>query len=174
MNGLLRIIATLGILILAVAGCGKGSKTDTAQSTNEATGTQAGSEAQGSDAATQSSGSTAEEKASPSPAQRSASTLTEPDNGTTADLRVGQILTVVLDANRENGFDWVLLDSKSNVIAQDGAPAYAAPGPKMENGKETWRFRAVKPGEETVRMEYRRAMAQHLPERTFRFTATVR
>jgi predicted secreted protein len=170
MKSLPRIIATLGILILAVAGCQKGTQKETAQNTSEAGGAQAGSEAKESDAATR---STTEGKAAPAPVEHSASTLTQPDDGKTVDLHVGQIVTAVLDSNHENGLNWVLLDSKSNVMAQDGTPAYA-PSPKMENGKETWRFRAVKPGEETVRMEYRRAMAQHVPERTFRFVATVR
>lgn len=171
MNGLLRTIATLGILILAVAGCGKGSQTDKAQSTNESGGAQAGSEAK--EPAAAATGSTTEDKATPPPAGGDSGTLTEPDNGKTVDLHVGQIVTVVLDANHENGLQWALLESKDNVIAQAGAPAYVPAAPTMENGKETWHFRAVRPGEETVRLEYRRAMAQHLPERTFRFIATV-
>ena len=41
-------------------------------------------------------------------------------------------------------------------------------------GSETWRFRAVKPGRETVRLEYRRAWEPASPpERTFTFTAEV-
>jgi predicted secreted protein len=174
MKSLPRIIAALGILILAVAGCQKGSRTGKAQSANEEGGAQAGSETKESDTATHGSASTAEGTTAPRHAEHGASTLTQPDDGKTVDLRAGQTVVVVLDSNHENGFNWVLLDSKANVIAQDGAPAYAPAGPKKENGTETWRFHAVRPGEETVRMEYRRAMAQHLPERTFRFTATVR
>ncbi|MGE5145930.1 MAG: protease inhibitor I42 family protein, partial [Candidatus Eiseniibacteriota bacterium] len=41
-------------------------------------------------------------------------------------------------------------------------------------GMETWRFRAVKPGRETVRLEYRRPWDHETPpERTFTFTAEV-
>ena len=171
MKGLPRVIATLGILILAVSGCQKGSQTGKAQSAKEGDGAPAGSEAQEPHAATTGSGHTTKAAA---PAGRSASTLTQADDGRTLDLHAGQTVVVVLDSNRSSGFNWVVLESKTNSIVQDGAPTYVPPGPKKENGTETWRFRAVHPGEETVRMEYRRAMAQHLPERTFRFTANVR
>ena len=171
MKGLSRVIATLGILVLAVAGCQKGSQTSKAQSAKEGDGARAGSETKEPHAATTGSGNTAKAAA---PAGRSASTLTAADDGRTLDLHVGQTLVVVLDSNRLSGFNWVVLESKTNVIAQDGTPTYVPPGPKKDNGTETWRFRAVRPGEQTVRMEYRRAYAQHLPERTFRFTATVR
>lgn len=173
MKGPLRVIATLGILILAVAGCQKGSQTSKTQSAapKEEDGAGAGSHAQEPHAAATGSGNTAK---TATPAGRSASTLTQADDGTTLDLHVGQTVVVVLDSNRSSGFNWVVLESKSNAIAQDGTPAYVPPGPKKDNGTETWRFRAVRPGEQTVRMEYRRAMAQNLPERTFRFTARVR
>ena len=39
---------------------------------------------------------------------------------------------------------------------------------------QTWRFRAVKPGRETVHLEYRRPWDDKTPpERTFTFTAEV-
>ena len=94
------------------------------------------------------------------------------------DLRVGQLLTVVLDSNQDAGLSWAMAKSTATVIVPEGKPVYAAtPGKAAADGStgtETWRFRAAKRGEQTVRLEYQRGWQQSAAERTFRFTATVR
>jgi predicted secreted protein len=59
-----------------------------------------------------------------------------------------------------------------------GKPVYALKSgklaPEESPGTETWHFRAAKPGEQTVRLEYQRGMGQSVAERRFGFTATVR
>jgi predicted secreted protein len=66
---------------------------------------------------------------------------------------------------------WVWANPGATVMMREGPPVYAS---KQGAGTETWRFRASRPGYQTVRLEYRRKWAQSMPERTFRFTATVR
>jgi len=180
MNLRLRVLAALGISILAVVGCQKG---------NQAGGTKevASKEVASKEAAGVAKEGEAGSKAPPSGEQpaktgdvrhdagsaRGASTLTEADNERALTLRQGQTVVVVLASNRSTGFSWAMVDSTMNVLVRDGAPAYAPPSGKRDNGTETWRFRAVRPGEQTIRLEYRREWAQHVPERTFRFTAVV-
>jgi predicted secreted protein len=89
------------------------------------------------------------------------------------DFRQGQIITVVLDSNHSSGLGWVMVEPAGSVIVHEGNPGYAVRAGKSAGGSETWRFRAAKPGHQTVRMEYRRKWASSVPEKTFRFTGNV-
>jgi inhibitor of cysteine peptidase len=175
MNLRLRVLAALGISILAVVGCQKGNQaggTKEVASKEVAGGAkegEAGSKAHPSDERPAEAGDVRHDAGS----ARAASTLTEVDNERVIALRQGQTVVVVLASNRSTGLRWTLVDSTTNVVVRDGAPAYSPPAGKRDNGTETWRFRSVKPGEQTMRLEYRREWAQHVPERTFRFTAVV-
>lgn len=173
MNSRLGVVAALGVLILAV-GCQKGTHADKAAS-------ESATQAQSASSDTAQASSTTAEKETASTTSKSTSgasksgnnglTLYYEDNAKAVDMRQGQTLVVVLDANHSSGYKWALIDKKLSSVAQDGSPAYAAPSGKQENGTETWRFRAVHPGEELVRFEYGRGWGQ--PDRTFRFTAKV-
>ena len=88
------------------------------------------------------------------------------------DLHVGQVLTVVLASSRSADLSWAMAEPTATVIVPEGKPIYAA-GTGGSSGTETWHFRAAKRGQQTVRLEYRRAWQQNVPERTFRFTAIV-
>ncbi len=71
-----------------------------------------------------------------------------------------------------NGFAWAVTSPTAGVMVPEGKGMYAVKS--GSHGSETWRFRATKPGRQTVRLEYRREWTQNMPERTFRFTATVK
>jgi len=103
-------------------------------------------------------------------AVKSSRSLTEEDDGKTVELKVGQVVTVVLDSNRQSGLMWDLAPVTADVMERQGTPAYTE---KKAGGTETWRFRATRKGEQTVRLEYPRRMTRSVPERTFRFTAIV-
>jgi predicted secreted protein len=186
-----RVFAVVGVLALTLCGCQKGN-------TNASSGTPDMSEAakadsKGGKASTKSGsmtgkggakqaahanakheGAGAGKKASAEPAVMKSGTLTEPDNEMEFNFRQGQLITVVLDSNRSSGLSWDLVEPSGSVIVRDGNPVYAAKGGKNGVGTETWHFRATKPGQQLVRMEYRRKWASSVPERTFRFTGTVR
>ncbi|HYQ88729.1 MAG TPA: protease inhibitor I42 family protein [Candidatus Binatia bacterium] len=116
----------------------------------------------------------AAKKTSPGPAVMKSGTLTEADNEMEFNFRQGQLITVVLDSNRASGLSWNLVEPSGSVIVRDGSPSYAVAKGKSGAGTETWHFRATKPGQQLVRMEYRRKWASSSPERSFRFTGTVR
>jgi len=101
-----------------------------------------------------------------------AGTLTASDDGREVTLRQGQTVTVVLDSNHSNGFTWAVTSPTAGVIVPSGKGAYAVKS--GGRGTETWRFLAMKPGRQTVRLEYRTEWTQNMPERTFRFTAIVK
>jgi inhibitor of cysteine peptidase len=105
--------------------------------------------------------------------------LTERDDGATLTLKPGAEFEAVVATNPSTGFTWVWADGgTATVIEPVGTPRFDRDVEDAirtgSGGSETWRFRAVRPGRETVRLEYRRAWeAVSPPERTFTFTAEV-
>jgi len=192
-----RVIAVVAVLLFAAVGCSKGTKSAAdgkAESSVASTGSESGeAQAKGETQAKAQTEATTE-KSSDSPAGSASgsasasagssqpgvkgSTLTEPADGATVYLRVGQILTVVLGASPSSGLKWAMAEPTETVMVPEGKPVYAATrgkvAPEAPTGTETWRFRAAKPGQQTVRLEYRREWQQSVPDRTFRFTAKVR
>ena len=85
------------------------------------------------------------------------------DNGRTIELQVGQAFQLMLGSNPTTGYRWVY-DGKSSIVVQEGQPVYAADNPDKGlmggGGVERWTFRALKPGTETLRLEYRRPWEQ--------------
>jgi predicted secreted protein len=179
MSSSFRVLAVVGILILAAAGCQKGEKPGaTADAGSKAEIKAAGSKSGGSrgKAFAKTGGSdtrgTAAQRDDGSKASGRVGTLTAADDGREFDLRQGQVVTVMLNSNRSTGMSWVLVNPDGAVMVQQGTPVYVAK--QGGSGTETWRFRAARPGHQTVRLEYRRKWAQSMPERTFRFMARVR
>jgi predicted secreted protein len=180
-----RIFAVVGVLILALCGCQKGntnassgkpdvpeaSKTEKASTKSGSASGKASAKHSAAQAEAKHEGA---KKTSAEPAVVKSGTLTEADNEMAFNFRQGQLITVVLDSNRASGLSWVLVEPMGSVIVRDGNPVYAVRTGKNAGATETWHFRASKPGQQLVRMEYRRKWAQTVPERTFRFTGTVK
>lgn len=191
MNVTHRMFVLAAVMIVATAGCqkapqGEASKSDAKQgsSKSSATGGAKASKSGGQDAKGTTS---AAKKTAPkqgdaagaaSSGAKSGLTLTQNDDGRHLDVRDGDIIVVKLKANRASGFGWVMADSTGDVLVRAGNPAYVPNATK--NGKvgsggiETWRFRAVHPGDQTMRLEYRRPWERNIPERTMRFSVTVK
>ena len=174
----LRVFAIIVVMVFAAVGCQKGTQSadkGKAESSTASTGSTS-DEAQ-AEAGKSSAASTAETSKGGSQVHAKGSTLTEADDGAVVDLHVGQILTVVLDSNHDAGLSWTMAQPTAAVIVPEGKPSYATKPAKSADdatGTETWHFRAAKPGEQTVRLEYQRGMGQSVAERRFGFTATVR
>lgn len=190
----LRVLAGVGVLALALCGCQKGNQQARVGSPDMSEAAKADLKSGHSvtkSSKTKSQG-TAEKREAKTPAPHEAhkaaakeknehlamrrvgaGTLTADDNGMDFDFRTGQLITVVLDSNHSSGLGWVLVEPAGSVIVRDGNPGYAVRAGKNAGGSETWRFRAAKPGHQTVRMEYRRKWASSVPEKTFRFTGNV-
>ena len=93
--------------------------------------------------------------------------LVAADHDHMVDVKVGQRVTIRLDANRTTGYTWLLpqgeiahgviqplhpesrYDQKIDGIYSMGVGAI-----------EVWEFKAVRPGEGTLRLEYRRPFEQ--------------
>jgi predicted secreted protein len=179
----LRVFTVVAIMVFAAVGCQKGTKS-AAKGEAESSATLSNADTTGStggetqaETGKSSAASTPEGSKEGSRVHAKSSTLTEMDDGDLVDLRVGQVLTVVLDSNHDAGLSWAMAEPTATVIVPEGKPVYAAKAAKSvtdATGTETWRFRATKPGEQTVRLEYQRGMGQSVAERRFGFTATVR
>lgn len=196
----IRVLAWVGVFVLACCGCQKEARQATNASPDTAEAEQADaraatrakstktrgldegpiritSESKGKKEADKRERGTATEgsgkKTVPQVDTRTGGVLTEADNEMEFDFRQGESITVVLGSNRSSGLSWALLQPSGSVIVPEGSSSYAVRGGKAAGGAETWRFRAARPGYQTVKMEYRRKWAT-VPERTFRFSGTVR
>jgi predicted secreted protein len=178
----IRVPALVGVFVLACCGCQKEARQATHASPDVAEAKKADVKSAAPAKSTRTRASTGETGTSkhekkttvPRVDTRSGGVLTEADNEMEFDFRQGQIITVVLDSNHSSGLNWALNNPSGGVIVPEGSASYAARSGKTAGGTETWRFRAAKPGYQTIKMEYRRKWAQSVPERTFRFSGTVR
>jgi len=181
MRARIRVVAWVGVFVLAVCGCQKGNPKASQGSPDMAEAMKADSKmtsgSKRSGTMTSSKTSVAASQSSEKEGARASvphGALTEADNGMEYDFRVGQTITVVLDSNKGTGLSWSVVEPMNGSIVPQGSSMYAAKAGKDAGGRETWRFRCAKPGYQTVKMEYRRKWAQSSPERTFRFSGTVR
>ncbi len=192
MNVTYRIIVLAAVMIVATAGCqkapqGDASKAKTGQESKKSAvgGTAKAGKSDGQGAKTGKSAAkheggsgTASSGSGTSSGSKDRLYLTEADDSRNIDMRDGEIIVVKLKANRASGFAWVMVDSTGDVLVRAGNPSYVANastnGKVGSGGVETWRFRAVRPGEQTMRLEYRRPWERNVPERKFRFSVTVK
>ena len=171
-------ILVLAVFFLALLGCHKGPK---AAASKSGTTAKAGS---GTKPARK-SGTSSSAKSGTSTTKAGSSTshtvhpgvLTMADNGRSFDVKRGEVIVVKLDASHSAGFRWALTDRIGAVLKQDGSPTFVRnttkEGKAASGGSETWRFRAVGLGRETVKLEYGRPW-ESIPEREFRINVTVR
>jgi inhibitor of cysteine peptidase len=98
----------------------------------------------------------------------------ESANGSAVDLATGQELTIRLPENRLAGYRWMLDDAGEPACVCLGdtheAPSQALGG----QGAHEWRFQAVRGGEGTIALAYRRPWEQGQPAaRTFTLRVRV-
>jgi inhibitor of cysteine peptidase len=177
-------ILIVAVFFSALLGCQKGQKA--AASKEERSSTKAASAKAGSSTKPASksgtsgstkSGATTAKSESATPRGAHPGVLTIVDNGRSFDVKRGEVIVVKLDASHTAGFRWALTDGIGAVLKQEGSPSFVRSTTKSgkagSGGTETWRFRAVGLGRETVKLEYGRPW-DSIPEREFRFTVTVR
>jgi inhibitor of cysteine peptidase len=101
--------------------------------------------------------------------------VTQLDDQKVVALNVGDQIAVELPCNRSTGYSWEV-DHKSASLEELGSPSYALPPdarPGTE-GREIFRFRAVAPGSDTLRLVYRRSWERDTaPANTFSTTVDV-
>lgn len=93
--------------------------------------------------------------------------LTPSDSGREIDTTVGQVLELKLPSNRTTGYGWVEQSAGAMILERCGEPDYetdkAPEGMVGVGGMEVWRFKAVKVGRETLRLEYIRPWETNVP-----------
>lgn len=103
--------------------------------------------------------------------------LANTDSGKSLTLPQGQTLELQLRSNPGTGYSWQLAGA-GEVLRQQG-PMVFMPDPHDamtvgSGGTEVWRLRAVKPGRQTLRLEYRRPWEKDAPAaETFTCDITV-
>jgi predicted secreted protein len=78
--------------------------------------------------------------------------VTAAESGREIGLSHGQQLFVRLPFKAEPGFEWTLREPTVAAVKPEGAPAQ-----NKEAGTEVWTFTPVRDGQQTLRLEYRRA-----------------
>lgn len=97
--------------------------------------------------------------------------------------QVGQVLSIRLTGNASTGYSWewdeaaaagVLVRERDPVQADSNEPA-ASPPVVGSPSTQTWRFRAAKPGNAELRLDYRRPWEQGIaPVQSVRLQIVVR
>jgi len=104
--------------------------------------------------------------------------VTAVDKGKTLTVKVGQEIIVSLKGNPTTGYSWSLAGIDGQAVALDGEvkykedrhPAGMVGVPGMFHAK----FKTLKPGKSTVRLEYRRPWEKDVkPVETFEVTVSV-
>lgn len=109
---------------------------------------------------------------------KSIPTLTERDNGRDIHIAVGERLIVKLASNATTGYRWAAPPPAEPVLRQlDEAtyvPNMAPPGMVGVGGTETFEFKALKAGQETLQIQYARSWEKDVaPARVFSLNVTV-
>lgn len=105
--------------------------------------------------------------------------VTEADNGREIHLAVGEQLVVKLGSNVTTGYSWNDRSNGELVIQQQGTSTYVAkahaPGVVGSGGIETWKYKAVKSGKQTLRLDYNRPWEKEAaPAQTVSFSVVVK
>jgi inhibitor of cysteine peptidase len=102
--------------------------------------------------------------------------LDSEDSGTTITVKVGDIIQVVLKGNPTTGYTWTpsLSEQDASILEQMGEPGYVSDSNLIgAGGTYTYRFKALKAGEATLKLVYARVWESVPPLETFSVTVKV-
>jgi inhibitor of cysteine peptidase len=101
-------------------------------------------------------------------------------DGTTQNLKLGEVMEITLESNPSTGYSWFASISNPDVLAQIGEPEYTAPSDEGSTmvlgaaGTETFMFQGTSTGSVTLTLEYKRGWEQDVPaEKTITITVEV-
>ena len=101
-------------------------------------------------------------------------------DGTTQQLKKGQVMSITLESNPSTGYSWYAAISNIAVLAQMGEPEYTAPAESSTPmvgaaGAQTFLFQATEIGSTTITLEYKRGWETDVaPEKTITITVEVK
>lgn len=93
----------------------------------------------------------------PGPPAPSTVSVNESSSGKQVEIAAGGTLTVTLESNQTTGFQWELKSVGDTSVLQSQGGNYEAPedtGMVGAGGEEVWTFKALKPGNSSLSMEY--------------------
>jgi inhibitor of cysteine peptidase len=100
-------------------------------------------------------------------------TLDAMADGTTQQLKKGEVMVVSLESNPSTGYAWVATITDPKVLVQMGEPQYQEPSSSSSNpvvgaaGTQTFFFQAAETGSTTLTLEYKRGWEDTVaPEKT--------
>ncbi len=100
-------------------------------------------------------------------------------NGSQVELKPGQVLVVALESNITTGYSWAVAEPAAAVLEQVGEAEYKAAQPQTtplvgSGGTETFRFRAARAGQASLKLIYRRPFEKGVePIKTFTLAVTA-
>jgi inhibitor of cysteine peptidase len=102
-----------------------------------------------------------------------------PLDGGSVSVRQGAPLVINLSADPSTGFGWVMTSNPGEAVWLIGGPDYTPEpipaGMMGVGGTTTWRFRALKPGTQTLEFAYLQSWEKGVaPTRTVRYNVTVK
>jgi inhibitor of cysteine peptidase len=108
-------------------------------------------------------------------------TLDATADGTTQQLKKGEVMAIGLESNPSTGYSWFATISNPTVLVQMGEPQYQEPAGSSTTpivgaaGTETFYFQAVETGTTALTLEYKRSFESNVaPEKTIRLTVEVK
>ena len=164
------------IVILSMAGCGSGSTPTQSSSTTNSGSNEIPA---GTSTETNSANNT---NLLPIVSGKDANiSLDASADGTTQQLKVGEILAITLESNPSTGYGWFATSSNPDVAAQTGDSQYQEPQSSTGTpalgaaGTETLTFQALKAGTAVLTLDYKRGWETNVtPEKTIIITVEVK
>ena len=102
-------------------------------------------------------------------------------DGTTQQLKQGEVLSITLESNPSTGYGWVATISDPAIMVQMGEPVYQEPPSNSStpalgaSGTQTFYFQALETGATTLRLDYKRSFETNVaPEKTVRVAVEVK
>jgi inhibitor of cysteine peptidase len=82
-------------------------------------------------------------------------------DGTTQQLKKGEVMSVTLESNPSTGYAWLATISNTATLVQMAEPDYSEPGPSATPlvgapGTQTFFFQAIETGNATLTLDYKR------------------
>jgi inhibitor of cysteine peptidase len=109
-------------------------------------------------------------------AGKSTMNVNESQNGTSVDLKTGDMLVITLEGNPTTGYQWEMLPNTDGIVELQGDPEYKSGGNQVgSGGKYSFNVKAVKAGTTRVDLKYYRSFEADVPPiQTFSIDITVK
>lgn len=101
--------------------------------------------------------------------------LTEEDNGSTIEINVAEQIKIDLQSNPPAGYNWSYIPVEISILELVSSAFTEHPGCAGYsgcNGIQTFNFKGIRPGEETIQLVYQRYFVE-APEEEFEVTVIV-